>query len=172
MENLIQWLIQIMISFNGVDDTIFALILSETLLSLISACVQKEDYLYRKITNSSNFNKAQMIKLLERMLNYHPYFPARGNAFILLSAIDNFDHKIIINIMNTFFDENIVKEYSVIGIHLIHLSPNELIDDLMKYLKSESAIKIYETLKILTEFALNEKIDTHTKSKNYDLFSK
>ncbi|CAF1051803.1 unnamed protein product [Rotaria sp. Silwood1] len=165
MENLIQWLIQIMISFNGVDDTIFALILSETLLSLISACVQKEDYLYRKITNSSNFNKVQMIKLLEKMLNYHPYFPARGNAFILLSAIDNFDHKIIINIMNTFFDENIVKEYSVIGIHLIHLSPNELIDDLMKYLKSESAIKIYETLKILTEFALNEKIDTHTKSK-------
>ncbi|CAF1330625.1 unnamed protein product [Rotaria sp. Silwood1] len=87
-----------------------------------------------------------MIKLLEKILYHQPYFPARGNAFILLSAIDNFNHKIIINIMNKFFDENIVKEYSVIGINLIHLSPNEFIDDLMKYLKnthSKSKFMIY-----------------------------
>ncbi|CAF3838861.1 unnamed protein product [Rotaria sordida] len=165
MENLIQWLILKMISFNGFDDTIFELILCETLLSLVSACVQKEDYLYRKITNSPNFNKVQMIQLLEKMLNYHPYFPARGNAFILLSAMEQFDHKVIINAMNTLFDENLVKEYSVIGVPLIRLSSDELIDDLMVYLKSESAIKVYEILKILTEFALNEKIDMNSKSK-------
>ncbi|CAF5036774.1 unnamed protein product, partial [Rotaria sp. Silwood1] len=76
MENLIQWLILKMINFNGVDGSIFELILCET-LSLVSACIQKEDYLYRKITNSPNFNKDQMIQLLEKMLNYHPYFPAR-----------------------------------------------------------------------------------------------
>ncbi|CAF3762572.1 unnamed protein product [Rotaria sordida] len=165
MENLIQWLILKMISFNGFDDTIFELILCETLLSLVSACVQKEDYLYRKITNSPNFNKVQMIQLLEKMLNYHPYFPARGNAFILLSAMEQFDHKVIINAMNTLFDENLVKEYSVIGVPLIRLSSDELINDLMVYLKSESAIKVYEILKILTEFALNEKIDMNSKSK-------
>ncbi|CAF1344291.1 unnamed protein product [Rotaria sordida] len=165
MKNLIQWLILKMISFNGFDDTIFELILCETLLSLVSACVQKEDYLYRKITNSPNFNKVQMIQLLEKMLNYHPYFPARGTAFILLSAMEQFDHKVIINAMNTLFDENLVKEYSVIGVPLIRLSSDELIDDLIVYLKSESAIKVYEILKILTEFALNEKIDMNSKSK-------
>ncbi|CAF3222076.1 unnamed protein product [Rotaria sp. Silwood2] len=165
MENLIQWLILKMISFNDVNDTIFELILCETLLSLVSACVQKEDYLYRKITNSSSFNKIQMIQLLEKMLNYHPYFPARGSAFILLSAMEQPDHKVIINAMNTLFDENLVKEYSMIGVPLIRLSPNEFIDDLMVYLKSESAIKVYEILKILTEFALNEKLDTNGKSK-------
>ncbi|CAF3938077.1 unnamed protein product, partial [Rotaria sp. Silwood1] len=93
MENLIQWLMLKMINFNDVDRTIFELILCETLLSLVSACVQKEDYLYRKITNSPNFNKVQMIQLLEKMLNYHPYFPARDNAFVLLSAMEQSDHK-------------------------------------------------------------------------------
>ncbi|CAF4035113.1 unnamed protein product [Rotaria sp. Silwood1] len=148
MENLIQWLILKMTNFNGVDGTIFELILCETLLSLVSACVQKEDHLYRKITNSLNFNKVQMIQLLEKMLNYHQYFPARGKSFVLLSAMKQFNHK------NT-----------MIGVHLIRLSPDELIDDLMVYLKSESAIKVYEILKILTEFVLNEKMDTNGKSK-------
>ncbi|CAF1566612.1 unnamed protein product [Rotaria sordida] len=113
-----------------------------------------------------------MIKLLERMLNYHPYFPARGNAFILLAAMDHFNHQIMINAMNALLDENLVKEYSVIGAPLIHLSPNEFIDDLLESLKNESAIKTYEILKILTEFALNEKIDAHSKSKIINYLAK
>ncbi|CAF3222115.1 unnamed protein product [Rotaria sp. Silwood2] len=144
MENLIQWLILKMISLNVVNNTIFELILSEILLSLVSACIQKEDYLYRKITSSPNFNKIQMIQLLEKMLNYHPYFPARGSAFILLAAMEQYDHKVIISAMGTLFDENLVKEYFVIGVTLIHLSSNELINNLMVYLKSASAIKVYE----------------------------
>jgi hypothetical protein len=132
---------------------------------LVSACIQKEDYLYRKITNSPSFNKLQMIKLLEKMMNSHPCFPTRGNAFILLAAMDQTDHKVIINAMNTLLDENLVKEYSVIGIPLIHLSPNEFIDDLLESLRNESAVRAYEILKIMTQFALNEKIDATSKSK-------
>ncbi|CAF3726128.1 unnamed protein product [Rotaria sordida] len=165
MENLIKWLIKKMTSFKYKDDTIFSIVLCSFLLSLISACVQKEDYLYRKITNSASFNKIQMIKLLEKMLHYHPYFSARGSAFILLAAIDHCDHKVIINTMNALLDENVVKEYFVIGFPLIHLSPNELVDDLLESLQSESAIKTYEILNIFTDFTLNEKIDTKGKSK-------
>ncbi|CAF4848634.1 unnamed protein product [Rotaria sp. Silwood2] len=77
-----------------------------------------------------------MIQLLEKILNYHPYFPARGNAFILLSAMEQSDHKVIINAMNTLFDENLVKEYFVIEVPLIRLLSNELIDDLMVYFKT------------------------------------
>jgi hypothetical protein len=99
------------------------------------------------------------------MVNHHPYFPARGSAFILLSAMDQSDHKVIINVMNTLMDENLVKEYSMIGIPLIHLSPNVFLDDLLESLKNESAVKAYEILKIFTQFALNEKIDADGKSK-------
>ncbi|CAF3756591.1 unnamed protein product, partial [Rotaria sordida] len=60
---------------------------------------------------------------------------------------------------------NVVKEYFVIGFPLIHLSPNELVDDLLESLQSESAIKTYEILNIFTDFTLNEKIDTKGKSK-------
>ncbi|CAF4287351.1 unnamed protein product [Rotaria sp. Silwood2] len=165
MKNLIKCLIQQMTNLKGVDGTVFSLMMCAGLLSLVSACVQKEDYLYRKITNSPNFNKVQMIKLLEKMLDNHPYFPERGNAFILLSAMDQSDHKVIINVINTLLDENLVKEYSVIGIPLINLSPNELIDDLLKSLKNDSAIKADEILKILTQFALNEKINADRTSK-------
>ncbi|CAF4435970.1 unnamed protein product [Rotaria sp. Silwood2] len=165
MKNLIKCLIQQMTNLKGVDGTVFSLMMCAGLLSLVSACVQKEDYLYRKITNSPNFNKVQMIKLLEKMLDNHPYFPERGNAFILLSAMDQSDHKVIINAINTLLDENLVKEYSVIEIPLINLSPNELIDDLLKSLKNDSAIKADEILKILTQFALNEKINADRKSK-------
>jgi hypothetical protein len=111
MENLIKWLIQKMMNFTGLDDTIFTLMMCDNLLCLVSACVQKEDYLYRKITNSPNFNKLQMIKLLEKMVNHHPYFPARGSAFILLSAMDQSDPKVIINVMNTLMDENLVNPF-------------------------------------------------------------
>ncbi|CAF2938878.1 unnamed protein product [Rotaria sp. Silwood2] len=108
-----------------------------------------------------------MITLLENMLNHHPWSPARGNAFILLPAMDQSDHKVIINAINTLLDENIVKEYTVIGIPLIHLSSNEFIDDLLESLRNESAIKTYEILKIFTEFALNEKIDTNINHEDY-----
>ncbi|CAF4360836.1 unnamed protein product [Rotaria sordida] len=79
--------------------------------------------------------------------------------------MDQTDHKVIINALNTLFDENLVKEYSVIGIPLIRLSPNEFIDDLLESLRNESAIKAYEILKILTQFALDEKIDAYSKTK-------
>ncbi|CAF2744828.1 unnamed protein product [Rotaria sp. Silwood2] len=172
MENLIKWLLQKMASFNGINDTSFSLILCENLLSLVSACAQKEDYLYRKTTNSQNFNKTQMIKLLEKMLNNHPFFPARGNAFILLSVLDQSDNKVIVNAMNTLFDENLVKQYSVIGIPLIHLSADEYINDLLESLKNESAIKAYEILKILTEFTLHENVNTSNKSKIINYLAK
>ncbi|CAF1397404.1 unnamed protein product [Didymodactylos carnosus] len=86
--------------------------------------------------------------------------------------MDNSDHKVIINAMNALFDENVVKEYSAIGIPLTHLSPNEFINDLLKSLKNESAIKAYEILKILTQYALNEKIDANTKSKIINYLAK
>ncbi|CAF4379924.1 unnamed protein product [Rotaria sordida] len=79
--------------------------------------------------------------------------------------MDQSDHKVIINAMNTLLDENVVKEYSVIGIPLIHLLPNAFIDDLLESLKNESAIKAYEILKIFIELALNEKIDADSKTK-------
>ncbi|CAF4146253.1 unnamed protein product, partial [Rotaria sordida] len=165
MENLIRWLLNKMKSFKDLDDTWFSLMICDNLLCLVSVCVQKEDYLYRKITNSSNFNKIEMITLLEKMLNYHPCFTARGNAFILLAGMDQPDHKVIVNAMNTLLDENVVKKYSIIGMPLIHLSSNEFIDDLLESLKNDSAIKTYEILKIFTEFVLNEKLDANGKSK-------
>jgi hypothetical protein len=113
-----------------------------------------------------------MIKLLEKILNNHSSFPARGNAFILLAAMDQSDHKVIVNAMNTLFDENLVKEYSMIGIPLIHLSPNGFLDDLLESLQNESAVKAYEILKIFTEFALNEKIDANGKSKIINYLAK
>ena len=165
MENLLKWLMQKMASLNVYDDTCFSLLLCDGLLSLVSACVQKEDYLYRKITNSSNFDTATMIKTLQHMIHNHPFFATRGNAFILLAALDHSDHQIIINVMNTLFDENPVKEYTMIGLPLIHLSPTELIEELFKSVDDESAIKAYEILKIFTQYALDEKIDADSKSK-------
>lgn len=172
MENLINWLIYQMKLFKDSDSTLFSLMMCDCLLTLVSACAQKEDYVYRKITNSPNFDKLQMIDLLQRMINAHPYFPARGSAFILLVIMDEVDHQIIIHALNTLFDENLVKEYAVIGIPLIHLSPNEFIDDLLKSLKNESAIKAYQILKILTQFALDEKIDAKSKTKILNYLAK
>ncbi|CAF3551095.1 unnamed protein product [Rotaria socialis] len=165
MESLIKWLFKNLKSYKSLDDTWFSMMMCDCLLSLVSACVQKEDYLYRKITNSPNFNKVQMITVLEKILNTHPCYTARGNAFILLLAMDESNHKVIINAMNALLDENEVKKYYAIGILLIHLSPNEFIDDLVESLKNESAIKAYEILNIFTEFALNEKLDSNSKSK-------
>ncbi|CAM2727295.1 unnamed protein product [Rotaria socialis] len=165
MEVLIKWLLQRMNSFKGIDDTMFSVISCQNLLSLVAACAQQEDYLYRKIIDSPDFNKAQIIKLLEKVLNNHRSFISRGSAFILLSAMNNSDQNVIINALSALFDENEVKKYAAIGIPLIHLSPNEFIDDLLKSLKNESAIKAYEILKILTQYTLDEKIDAHTKSK-------
>ena len=106
-----------------------------------------------------------MIKLLEKMLNNHPYFRGRGSTFILLSAMDQSNYKVIVNAMNTLLDENLVKEYAVIGTNLIHLSHNDFVDDLLNSLKSESAITIYEILKIFTQLALSEKLNANGKSK-------
>ena len=164
LENLIKWLIQKLANLKTSEDIWYSFMLSDCLLSLVSACAQKDGYLYRKVTNSPHFNKHQMITLLERMIHHHSFFPARGSAFILLAALDQTEHKVIINALSTLFDENVVKEYAMIGIPLIHLSPNELLDDLLSSLASDSAVKVYEILKILTQFALNEQIDAKGKS--------
>ncbi|CAF1609248.1 unnamed protein product [Rotaria magnacalcarata] len=66
MESLIKWLFKNLKSYKSLDDTWFSMAMCDCLLSLTSACVQKEDYLYRKITNSPNFNKVQMITVLEK----------------------------------------------------------------------------------------------------------
>ena len=50
--------------------------------------------------------------------------------------------------MNALFDDNVVKEYVMTGIPLIHISPND-----------------YEIVKIFTQLALNKKIDSNGKSK-------
>ena len=163
MENLIKWLLQQMDNFQ--DKRRYSLILSDCLLSLTAACVQKDDYLYRKITNAAHFDKLGMTKLLEKIIQQHRFSVSRGNAFILLAALDQTDHKLIINAMNTLFDENPVKKCAMIAIPLIHLSPNALIDDLLESLKCESAVKTYEILKIFTQFALNETIDADGKTK-------
>ena len=172
IQKIIRWLIQKMISFKGFDDSWFLILLCANLLSLVAGFVQKDGYLYRKITNSQDFDKVQMTKLLEKMVNNHPTFDARGSAFILLSAMDQCDKKVIMNAMNMLLDENLVKEYSVIGIPLIHLASNEFIDDLLKCLKNESAIKTYEILKILTQYALDEKIDSNSKAKILNYLAK
>ena len=165
MENLMNWLIHKIVSYLTIGDTRFSMQMCDCLLSLAGACAQKDDYLYRKITNSPQFNKIQMSKILEKILIKHPCFTARGSAFILLAALDRTDHKMVINAMNTLFDENLVKKYMMIGIPLIHLSPNEFLDDLLESLKNDSAVKAYEILKIFTQFALNEQIDVNGKSK-------
>ena len=165
LENLIKWLMHKMTSFKYFENTWYSLMLIDDLLSLVAACVQKDDYLYRKITNAPHFDKLRMCQLLEKMVHYHSFFPARGSAFIILAALDDTDHQIIVSALNTLFDENLVKEYAMIGIPLIHLSPNELLDDLLQSIKSESAVKTYEILKILTQFVLNETIDADGKSK-------
>ena len=172
LENLIKWLVHKMTSFNTCEESYYSLMLTECLLSLISGCVQKENYLYRKITNTPHFDKLQLINLLQHMLDNHPFFPARGNAFVLLAALDHPDHQVIIHALNTLFDENCVKEYAMIGIPLIHLSSNELLDDLLSSLTSESTVKVYETLKILTQFALNEQVDATGKSKVINYLAK
>ena len=165
LTNFINLLIYRMATFRSYEDSWYSLMLSSCILVAVAACVQKDDYLYRKITNDSQFDKLQMTKLLEKMIHQHLFFPARGSAFILLAALDQVDHKVIINAMNALFDENCVKEFAMIGIPLIHLSPNELLDDLLSSLTSESAVKAYEILKIITQFALNEQIDADGKSK-------
>ena len=165
LNNLLKLLVHKMSTFNGYGDTWYSLILSDCLLSLMAACVQKDDYLYRKLTNSAHFDKLQLITLLEKMVHHHRFSLSRGSAFILLAALDQIDHHVIISAMNTLLDENYVKEYAMIGLPLIHLSPNELLDDLLSTLNSESAVKAYEILKIFTQFALDETIDTNGKSK-------
>lgn len=130
--------------------------------------MQKEDYVYRKITSSPDFDQTQYSQLLENILNHHPYFPARGNAFILLAAMDHADHRVILNAMNTLFDENLVKEYSMIGIPLIHLSMNEFLNNLFESMGNESAVKVHEILKLFVDFALNEKVDVNHKTKMLD----
>ena len=91
-----------------------------------------------------------MTKLLEKMIQQHHFSVSRGSAFILLAALDQTDHKLIINAMNTLLDENLVKQCAMIAMPLIHLSPNVLLDDLLESLKCESAVKTYEILKIFT----------------------
>ena len=161
-ENLIRWLIKTMTNF---QDSWFSAMLNNCLLSLVAAYVQKDDYLYRKTTNASHFDKHQMINLLDKIVHQHSWYAARGNAFTLLAALDQIDHQVIIDALNTLFDENCVKEHAMIGMSLIHLSPNELLDRLLESLKSDSAVKIYEILKILTQFVLEETIDANGKSK-------
>ena len=165
MENVLQWLLQKIVNYINIDQTRLSMQMCDCLLSLAGVCVQKDDYLYRKITNSPQFDKIQMIQTLEKILHKHRSFTARGSAFILLAALDQTDHKVIINAMSTLFDENLVKKYTIIGIPLIHLSPQELLHDLLQSLKSDSAVKVYEILKIITHFTLNEMIDTNGKSK-------
>ena len=165
MENLIRWLVQTLIEFTNTNDTYTSIPTRDCLLSLLAGCVQKDDYLYRKITNRSDWNKCQLIELFEKIIHYHRSRSRRGSAFILLAALDQINHKVIINAMNTLCDENHVKEYVMIGVPLIHLSPNKLLDDILESLRSESAVKVYEILKIFTQFVLNETIEADGKSK-------
>ncbi|CAF4610675.1 unnamed protein product [Rotaria sp. Silwood2] len=157
----IQFIIDNMCVLTNINDETYIEILES---KLINQTTVKIEYL-----SQMSYDE---IKNIEKMLHYHPFFAARGNAFIILAAIDHCDHKVIINTMNTLLDENVVKEYSVIGFSLIHLSSNELIDDLLESLQSESAIKTYEILKLFTEFTLDEKIDTKGKSKIINYLAK
>ena len=170
-EGVLDWLMIRMSSFNGVNDTMYSLLVTSNILLLAAGLTQKDDFIYRKVTNSKEFNKSKYIKLLEKMLNNHPYYDARGSAFILLAALDSPDIQVVVDALNVLLDEIGVKEYSMIGLPMIRLSPNDFTDHVLKSLKSESAVKVFELLKIITVFAMNDKIDANTKAKilNYIL---
>ena len=141
-------------------------------VKLVAALAQKEDYIYRKLTNSPKFNKLEFTKLLEKILNNHPSFESRGFCFILLALLDQPNPATIISGLNILFDENLVKEYSLKAIPLIHLSANDFTEKLLQSLNNESAVKIYELLKIITNFAMDDKIDAKTKSKSLNFLLK
>lgn len=164
-ENLLVWLIERMKSFNGINDSHFSLYITNISVTLVAGLAQKEDYIYRKLTNSPDFNKLEFTKLLEKILNNHRYFDTRTYCFILLGLLDQPNPATIISGLNILFDENVVKEYSLKAIPLIHLSANDFTEKLLQSLNNESAVKIYELLKIITNFAMDDKKDAKTKSK-------
>ena len=164
-ENLLTWLIERMRSFNGFNDSHFSLVITDSVISLVAGLAQKEDSIYKKLTNLPNFNKLEFTKLIEKLLNNHPYFTSRGACFILLAASHQPNLTAIINALNILLDENLVETYCLKAIPHIHSSANDFTEKLLKSLSSESAVKIYELLKIITNFAMDNKIDAKTKSK-------
>ena len=95
MDNLLRWLMQEMRNFTGATCSLHSMVMCNYILSLMTACVQKEDYLYRKVTNSPKFHQTQLVHLLDKIVHSHPFFPARGSAFILLAALDLPDHQCV-----------------------------------------------------------------------------
>jgi hypothetical protein len=166
-ETVLFLLIEKMGSFIAINN-FYSFYLNNLIVSILLLTVglaQKDDFIYRKVTNSSNFNKTKFTELLVKIINTHPFFDARGGSFILLAALDDLDVQIITDALNIFFDDICAKEYLMIGLKMIRLSLNDLTDKTLNNFKTESAVKSYQLLKILTLYAMNDKIDADSKSK-------
>ncbi|CAF3656593.1 unnamed protein product [Rotaria sp. Silwood1] len=115
----------------------------------------------------TDYNNNQIKKLAALLLTEAKYvFESTLNSIIDLLKSDNDQMRYRAQrVFQHPYRDVEEPKYTIIGIPLINLSPDEFVDGLLKSLKSESAIKAYEILKILTQYALNEKIDANSKSK-------
>ena len=130
--------------------------------------------LRRTFVHRCNFNKIEYFKLLLKVLNSHPDLTARESALILLCALDQIDFATIgHSLINASPDENL-KTYYEIGFRLVNvnISEHKSMDIILKLLKSESILKTSEILKLLTEYAMNERIDSLDKIKILDYLIK
>lgn len=75
-------------------------------------CAHKDDYLYRKITGIPHFNERTNDQTFRADDSSPSVFSAEGSAFILIAALDQIDHNVVIDALNILFDENAVKEYA------------------------------------------------------------
>lgn len=172
IENLVNWSIHRLKMYDPENDTLPTLILIDCLLRILATCILQDGYIYRKLTRSYNFDRDAYSKLLVRVLNTHWIYSTRGNAFILLAAMNHDDQTIIVDALNGLLDENVVKRYVFKGIPLIVLSSHQFVEELIESLQNGSAVKVYETLKIFTQFILEEKFDEDEKSKVIQYISK
>ena len=165
MENIIFWTMKKMSGFDPFNDSVCTLMILDCTICLLSSFAQKESYIYRKVTNSPKFNKSQFVDHLEKILTEHPYFPARGNAFVLLASLDHIEPSIIYSSLDTLMDENLVKEYVLQAIPMIDLSSLNFVDDILETFNDEGAMKVFHILKIIVQQILSERLNEANKSK-------
>lgn len=149
------------------EDKAYLLMLTEVLICLLGGLATRDDYRYRKITGQWGQDKVKAYQdYLINVIEFHPYFPARGAAFVLLATLDKPGHTIIIRALDILLDEYLVNAFAVGSIPSIHLNSTAYVDDLLKLLNDESAVKVYSALKILTQYVqTNENLDLTVKSK-------
>ena len=164
IRGLIKWLVKNLKQFDTYKNTITTKWFTKCLLIMLAVFAQKENYYYRKVTNDKEvIDKQDFIAQLRNTLVNNPHYISRAGAFVLLAAIDDLRQDVIIESLNSIIEENRFKQYLLIGIPLIKISPNEYISDLLKEIECESVVKSFHLLKILTRFASDERIDDNKK---------